>query len=931
MHPKKLRVEYLADPLGVDVPAPRLFWILDLGKDEKHASFQVAYRIIVASDASILDRGEGDLWDSGKVESPETTHVPYAGKPLRSRQQCFWRAKVWDDAGNESRWEDCEAGSWQMGLLEQGDWHAKWIGARAREPRKVKVVDTTRAEPVEVIASDPSPMLRKAFTVAGKPARAVLYSTALGEYEVTVNGLRAGDDLLQPEWTDYTRRVQYQVHDVTGLLRQGENVIGAMLADGWYMGLLGPGDAVRQRFYGTGRRLLAQLVIETADGKVTEVVTDGSWKVNDNGPVQASDHFLGEDYDARLEQPGWDAPGFDDANWAPAIVDDSVKANLVAQKSEPVRVFATLEPVALHERGPGTWIFDLGQNMVGWCEVKLGGAAGQKVTLRHGEMLELDGSLHVDNLRLAAQTDTFVLDGGPERWFHPRFTFHGFKYVEVSGLKDPATADMLVGKAFSSDPPVAGSFECSHPGLNQLWRNILWTQRDNIASIPTDCPQRNERMGWTGDAQVFAQTGIYNMDMAAFYAKFTADMRDGQKPEGMYPDFAPHPFPSGSFAMSFGPGWGDAGIIIPWRMYTSYGDKRLLEEHYESMKSYIDLIIDENEAHLWTHCGSNYGDWLNGDTLKASGYPAKGGEVPKDVYATSFFALSSGLFSRIARIIGKNADAAKYGEIRNRVVAAFNDAYVDEGGRIRGDTQAGYAIALGFGLLSEENQSLAVDHLLDAIKRYSGRLSTGFISTPQMMLELSKRGHLEQAYKFAENEEFPGWLYTIKNGATTIWERWDGFVAGRGFQDKGMNSFCHYAIGAVGEWLYRVVLGIDFDEERPGMRHVVIAPRPGGSLAWAKGAYDSIRGRIASSWRREGTNTTYRVEIPPNVRATVDLVVPEGASMTVDGETLGQPAGSARAGAGGGRVAFDVPPGSHEVVVKVGCSPPMPFTPGQLS
>lgn len=917
MRPRKLRCEYLVDPICIDVPAPRLCWILEDGTGGKAGSFQAAYRVIVSSSMERLATGDGDLWDSGKVDSPETTNVAYAGKVLQSRQQCFWKVKTWDDAGNESRWEDCEPASWIMGLLHASDWHATWIGTPAREPRKIMVTDTTKPAPVEIIASDPSPMLRKAFTIPGKPARAMLYSTALGEYEITINGKRAGEDLLQPEWTDYTKRVQYQVHDVTNLLREGDNVIGAMLADGWYMGLLGPGDAVRQRFYGTERRLLAQLVIETADGKSMEIVSDGSWKVNENGPVQASDHFRGEDYDARLEQPGWDAPGFDASKWNPAIVDEKVKANLVAQKNEPVRVFTTLKPVALHDRGPGTWIFDLGQNMVGWCEVKLGGEAGQKVTLRHGEMLELDGSLHVDNLRLAAATDTFILDGTGERWFHPRFTFHGFRFVEVSGLKAPATAEMLVGKAFSSNPPVTGSFECSHPGLNKLWNNILWTQRDNMASIPTDCPQRNERMGWMGDAQVFAQTAIYNMDMAAFFTKFTADMRDGQKPEGMYPDFAPHPFPPGSFASSFGPGWGDCGVIIPWRMYTSYGDKRLLAEHYESMKAYIELVMEENGNYLWDHWGSNYGDWLNGDTLKAKGYPAKGGEMPKDAYATSFFALSAGLVSRIARVLGKNDDAARYGEVRNRVIAAFNDAYVDKAGKIKGDTQAGYAIALGFGLLSAERQALAVQHLMASIMKYKGRLSTGFISTPHMMLELSARGHLDQAYALVENEEFPGWLYTIRNGATTIWERWDGFVAGRGFQDKGMNSFCHYSIGAVGEWLYRVVLGINFDEDRPAMEHVVIAPRPGGSLAWASGSYDSIRGKISSSWKRDGARTTYRVGIPLNVHATLDLVVARGADILVDGQPLDK---AVKAGIASNvqamddRVAFHVLPGTHEVV-----------------
>nr|MDO8114910.1 family 78 glycoside hydrolase catalytic domain [Candidatus Sigynarchaeota archaeon] len=884
--PKKLRCEYLVNPLGLDVQSPRLSWILVPAADDARGLFQIAYRLIVASTREMIVKGEGDMWDSGKVESVETINVCYAGKPLVSRAWCFWKVKVWDNSGNESSWNDCEAAFWHIGLLSKKDWNATWIGVPAKEPHKIKVKDTTKPDLVEIIASDPSPMLRKQFRVSGQVKRAMLYATALGDYEVCINGAKVGDRALAPEWTDYVKRVQYQAYDVTDMIQDGDNAIGAMLADGWYMGLLGPGDMVRQRYYGKNRRLLVKLVVELLDGKVIEVVSDGSWKAYENGPIQSADNFMGETYDARLEQLGWDKPGFDDAKWTAVIADTSINASIVAQKNEPIRSFDTLKPVKITEPSPGMFIFDIGQNMVGWCELRLKGDAGQQVTLRHGEMLDLDGSLYVDNLRLANQTDVFILDGKAERWFHPHFTFHGFRYVEVRGLKGKPSSDMLVGKAFSSDMAVAGSFECSNSMLNQLWKNILWTQRDNTLSIPTDCPQRNERMGWMGDAQVFAQTAIYNMDMAAFFSKFTVDMRDGQGEEGMYPDFAPHPF--NSLASAFGPAWGDCGIIVPWRVYVAYGDIRLLAEHYESMKKYVDLIRDENPDFIWRVMGSNYGDWLNGDTLKAKGYPKKGGEMPKIAFATAFYAQSVGMLAKIAHVLGKDDDAKIYGDLAASVRAAFNTTYVKKDGKIEGDTQAGYAVALGFDLLPEDKQAAAVDHLLAAIKQYKGRLSTGFISTIQMMMELSKRGQNEQAYKFAESKQFPSWGYTIENGATTIWERWDGFVAGRGFQDKGMNSFNHYSIGAVGEWLYRVVLGINFDEHEPGMKRVVLAPRPGGSLTWGKGSYDSIRGKIVSSWKKGKGMISHHFELPPNVRATIDLSIHENAKITVNGYEIGR-------------------------------------------
>ncbi len=883
-----LRCEYLVNPLGLDVPRPRFCWNYVHSDPVVPGERQTAYRILVASDPRALERDQGDLWDSGKVESDRTTQIPYEGRPLTSFERCYWKIISWDNQGRQmDSSQEGEVGFWETGIMTPEDWQAAWIGPKEEAFQKIQVVDTTKPDKeIEILQSPPCPLIRSEFRLKPGVKSATLLATALGEYEVRLNGERVGDRYLTPEWTDYNERLLYQAYDVSSLLKDGQNAIGAMIGDGWYMGLLGPGDAVRQHFYGKVRRFFCQLHVEYTDGTRENICTSKEWKMYLDGPILNSDHFLGELYDARKEQEEWDSVGFDDAGWIPVFVDETVSVNLVGQKHQPIQVFQEIKPVEVTEPEPGTYIFNLGQNMVGWCAITLEGTRGQQIQLRHGEMLELNGTLHTENLRLAAQTDIYILDGTEPRTFHPHFTFHGFQYVEVTGLTEKPSLDFLMGHAYSSNPPVTGYFECSNPMLNQLWRNILWTQRDNMHSIPTDCPQRNERMGWMGDAQVFAQTAIYNMDMAAFFAKFTVDMRDGQGEDGYYPDFAPHPFQN-HWPMCFGPGWADCGIIVPWRLYVAYGDTRVLEEHYASMQAYLALIQDENPNGLWTTWGSNYGDWLHGDTLKAEGYPKEGGEMPKEVYATTFYYLSATLMSKIAKILGKDDDARTYSDLAARIKEAFNAEFVDPTtGKIKGDTQSDYAIALGFDLLLSEIQDLALQNLMAALAKYEGRISTGFISTIQMIQELSARGQNEQAYKLVESERFPSWGYQIAQGATTIWERWDGYVKGRGFQDRGMNSFNHYSIGAVGEWLYSVVLGIQFDPSVPAMKHLIIQPRPGGTLIHAKGHYDSLHGRIEVEWRREADAFRLKVNIPPNTSATVHL--PEGrvASTHLNGKPL---------------------------------------------
>jgi len=517
--------------------------------------------------------------------------------------------------------------------------------------------------------------------------------------------------------------------------------------------------------------------------------------------------------------------------------------------------------------------------------------AGKTVTLRHAEMLSDDGTIYTDNLRTARQTDTYTFRGNEVETFEPHFTYHGFRYVEVTGLQSKPPLDAIVGRVFHSSMTEAGKFECSDAALNKLWQNILWTQRGNMLSIPTDCPQRDERQGWMGDIQIFVGTGIFNMDMAAFFTKWMRDVRDAQATDGRFADFSPHPFDKNRVFTGV-PGWGDAGIVVPWRVWQQYGDKRILAENFESGKRWVEFIRSNNPDLLWKNKrGNDYGDWLNTDTLIYEGFPKKGGQVPKEIFATMMFAYAADLLSRMASVLGKNYEAQQYRTLFDDIKQAFNKAYVADDGRIQGDTQAGYAIALHFGLLSEKTRPLAVKYMLEGIDRYNGHMSTGFHSTYRMMLELTGSRHNDVAYKLINNRTFPSWGYSIENGATTIWERWDGYVKGRGFQNKGMNSFNHYAIGAVGEWMYRVILGINNDDSHPAYEHFAIRPQPGGGLKWAKGSYNSIRGKIESGWTIIGSKLRLNITIPANTTATVYVPTKDSGSVMEGGKPVTAGAG----------------------------------------
>lgn len=766
----------------------------------------------------------------------------------------------------------------------------------------------------------PTAMLRKSFKLDGSIRRATVYATARGLYELRINGRRVGERVLAPEWTDYAKRIQYQTYDVTPLLTQGENATGVFLAAGWYAGHVGLMPS--RRNYGSQPEFLMHMDVEYADGRTETIASDGTWKKAKESPIVSSDIYDGESYDARKEQPGWDAPHFDDSQWAAVSTEPDGSEALVWQRNEPVRVTGDLKPVAITEPSPGTYIFDSGQNHSGWTRIRVSGPAGTVVTLRHAEALNPDGSLYLPNVRNAWQIDRYTLGGTGTEEFEPHFTIHGFRYVEISGLPAPSDVDTVLVRVARSSSPEVSQFSSSSAFLDKLMRAILWTQRSNMVGVPTDCPQRDERLGWTGDAMTFSQTAIFNMDMAAFYAKWMQDMRDDRAPDGRFPDVAPNPMDASRTLnpafrenlLTGSPAWADAGVLIPWRAYENYGDTLLLKTQLESAKGWVDFVASRNPDLLWKNArGIDPGDWLNGDTLVEPGWPQTGATIPHEVFATAYFAHTAEIVAKTAAALGNSDDARRYAELFARIKAAFNAAYVKPDGRIEGDTQSAYALALDFDLLPEALSPKAVEYLLEELRKYDGHVSTGIHGTRSLMLELTETGHNDEAYRLLNLHSFPSWGYMLDMGATTITERWDGYVADRGFQNHtAMNSLNHVVFGAVGEWVWRNVVGLAPDDASPGYKHFWVHPRPGGGLTWTKASYDSVRGRISVAWKLDANTFELDLTVPPNTSATVYVPSAEAARVQEAGRDARESKGVKFLRAEGGEAIFEVAAGSYQ-------------------
>jgi alpha-L-rhamnosidase len=848
---KGLICEYHTNPIGIDVQKPRLSWQMVSTEENM---LQTAYEIKVTDQST-----NGKLlWTSGKVNSAQSVNVTYEGPSLKSMQRVVWQVRVWDNKNKVTAWS--APASWEMGILEPETWKASWVGF---------------ASEIAAKGSKPAQYFRKDFAAAKTIKSARVYITSLGLYQLYLNGKKVSTDLFTPGWTSYKNRIQYQTYDVTSLI-QPKNSIGAIVGDGWFRGNIGWGN--ENGYYGSKLALLAQLQICYTDGTIESIGTDASWKVFNNGPILFSDIYNGETYDSQKEIPGWANAGFNDSQWNKVALVDQSKKILIAPQGEVVKAIEEVKPIKLITTPKGETVFDMGQNMVGWVRLKVQGKKGDQVTLKFAEVLDKAGNFYIDNLRAAKATDVYILKGDGVEIFEPHFTFHGFRFVKIEGLTTQPALDLITGVVIHSDMKPTGSFTCSDPLINQLQHNIQWGQKGNFLDVPTDCPQRDERLGWTGDIQVFGMTAAYNFNVASFFTKWLGDVAADQLPNGVIPHVIPDVLKGGGGSTA----WADASIIVPWTNYLVYGDKRILEVQYSSMKAWVGFMTSKaGDDFLWTG-GTHFGDWLAFATTR-SDYP--GATTEKDLIATAYYSYSSGLLSKIAAIIGNKEDAKKYAELSGNIKKAFVNAFVTPSGRLVSHTQTAYSLALAFNLLPENLVPKAAAFLAEDVKKM-GHLTTGFVGTPLLCKTLSAHGYEDLAFMLLNRKQYPSWLYPVTQGATTIWERWDGQKPDGSFQDVGMNSFNHYAYGAIGEWLYRYVAGLDLDPEMPGYKHILLAPHPGGGLTNANAEFLSIYGKVKSAWKLEGNDFIYEVTVPANTTATVTLPSAQVDQVTLNAQAI---------------------------------------------
>ncbi|WP_230860040.1 alpha-L-rhamnosidase [Actinoplanes aureus] len=839
-----MQTEQRTEPLGLGDRRPRLSWALD---SERRGAAQSGYRIIAAEREEDLDEPARLLWDTGRRESTDTILIPWLGPALRSATRYHWRVEVWDESGAPGG----SAQSWfETGLLHTDDWTAAWIG---RDAQALPPVDPPTDDDLDTPGPAEAPLnLRTAFHLSARPVRARLYATARGVYEAALNGTRIGDHELAPGWTEYHQRIQYQTYDVTAHLRDGDNVLSAVVADGWWSGYVGFDARRPARHYGDAPQFLAQLVAEFADGSRQVIATGDGWTESD-GPIRSADLMMGQFVDAR-RHPG---------EQRPVVVLDSGPGPLVAEPDAPIRVTADLPAVEVRAKGDGRYIVDFGQNLVGRIRLIIRHARpGQRIVVRHAEVLA-DGELYTENLRRAAATDTYVTAGAETEVFEPRFTFHGFRYAEISGYPGKLTGADVSARVLHSDLPWTGRFECSDPVVNQLHANIGWGQRGNFVAVPTDCPQRDERLGWLADAQVFAPTATRNADVSAFFARWLRDVVDGQNTDGAFRDVAPII----AFDREGAPAWGDAGVIIPWLLWRTYGDRRVLERCFDAMVRWVEHIRRHNPDLLWQHrTGNSYGDWLQVDA-----------ETPRDVLATAYFARSTEIVAAAADVLGK--PAAEYRALHAAIKDAFRNAYVGDDGSVKGGTQTAYLLALGFGLLPGDLVDKAAAHLAADIEARGDRLTTGFVGVSLLCPVLSEHGRTDLAYALLHQDEYPSWAYSIRHGATTIWERWDGWTEQHGFQSAAMNSFNHYSLGSVGDWLYGRVAGIDQTPDSVAHRELLLRPTPGGRLTWAHAEQETVRGRVACGWSIHDDRLTVTATVPPGCTAVLHIPTTDVGSV----------------------------------------------------
>ena len=844
-----LRTDDLSGTVSIGTGLPHFSWKMD----HCPGSMQSAYRIQAASAPDLLD--SPDLWESDWVESDRSVGIPWNGKTLKSRQRVFWRVTLRDRQGKVSA--PSAPAEFEVALLHHSDWKARWIFSDGGNPS----------------CPSPCPYFRREFVLRKNVSRAVLYVTARGLFEARINGRRAGDDHFVPGWTDFRKQIQYLSYDVTPFLRKGKNAVGAILGDGWYCGYL---SGRRRNTYGKRPELLFQLEIQYKDGSSEMILSGKDWKCA-TGPILASDIYDGEQYDARLEMPGWDQPGFDDSQWRRVSLGEPASKSpaLVRKRCLPVRHIMELKPVKILNPQKDIYIWDFGQNLTGRMRVRLKGHTGRLYSFHFGEMLNPDGTLYNLNYRSAKSTDYYTCRGassGYEEW-EPLFTFHGFRYLQINGFQYSGAKleDIeVVALVMHSDLAVTGSFSCGAEKVNRLYSNVCWGQRDNFLEIPTDCPQRDERLGWTGDADVFAATAAFNMDVDAFFHKWLRDLREAQRSDGAVPCIVPNLF-DGSWGAAV---WADSAVRIPWIMYQRYGDLSILHECYDSMKKWVDY--QKNTSNGLIRPKTSFGDWLALSSV----------ETPSELIGTALFAETARIVGKVSALLGKKSESARYAKLSEQVKAAFRKTYLDARGLLKIKSQTACVLAVQFDLLTSEQTRKNAALLVKLIRENGNKLSTGFVGTAWLMQALSKAGYPETAYDLLLQEEYPSWLFSVNQGATTIWERWNSYTVKDGFGNVNMNSFNHYAYGAVAEWMAASAGGIRFDDGQPGGKLLIFAAEPDRRLKHVECSLETPYGKAESCWKFDRKSWIWRIAAPCNTELKVLLPKLKAKKVTLNGKAI---------------------------------------------
>lgn len=881
----EMRTENLINPSGIDERKPHFSW--QIHSDRKN-TFQTGFEIKVARNQNDLLKNRNLIWQQKKSNTEQSLYIPYDGTPLTSDTKYFWQVRITDDKGVVSPWS--ESGTFHTGLFDKSDWKASWINSGIAG-------DTVNGV---------TPLLRKKFVVSKKIQSATAFITSKGLYKVFINGQKVGNDHLTPGWTSYKNRIQYQTYDVTSLINQKDNVIGAQLGSGWFRTNLGWSD--NKNFYGKETALLLQINIKYTDGTTGHIITDGSWKASE-GPVRYAEIYNGEIYDARKEIKNWLANDFNDQSWNQVKILPFGSERLISTYNEPIRKKESFKPKQIFKTPNGETVIDFGQNLVGWVRIKGSASSGKVLQWKHFEVLDKNGNVYMNNMRVAKVNTTYTFKGEGTEEYAPSFTFYGFRYIWIDQGQDLANNISFEAEALYSDMQMTGHFECSDPLINQLQHNIQWGQRGNFLDVPTDCPQRDERLGWTGDAQAFGRTAGFNFHTHNFFKKWLKDVAFDQLDNGSVPFVVPNILGQGAAGSA---GWADVATIMPWDVYLMYGDKRVLEDQYESMKKWVEFMRSKSKNNLW-NTGFHFGDWLfysrNNDTDGTSAV------TDKYLIAQCFYAHSTNLLIKAAKVLGKNEDVQSYTELLSKIKKAYLDEYATPNGRLIANTQTAYVLALQFDMFPESIRPKAASYLADNIMRYN-HLTTGFLGTPYLNHVLSANGYDSLAYKLLHRKEYPSWLYPVTKGATTIWERWDGIQPDGNFQAESMNSFNHYAYGAIGDWMYQQIAGIRPDESEPGYKRFTIKPNPGGQLTSAKVSLLTYYGTIRSSWEKKEKDLSMQIEIPVNTRAMVYIPVNSGM-IKINDMDLGQcKECKVMSGPKNGYLMVEIGSGTYNIVIK---------------